>query len=662
MKMDRHDYRLNGASSQLADIFDLVVYGANPGGIAAALRGAREGLSVALIEPSRYVGGILASGLQGFDTRYPGHRCPVYAEFLEHLQAHYREHYGEGSPEHRLVQFRDPAYHGERPRFEPKVVAAVFRRMLTAQEGLTFLPNHPLQSVEKSAGILRAVGLQTQDASAALRWVRGAVFIDASYEADLAALVGVPFQVGREGRDAFNEPHAGRYLTTIEPIGESGVEAARNLNLHFFNRTSRRVFAESSGEADPAVQAYCVRLTLTNVPENRRVVEKPPGYHREDYLAMLDRSDDAYRKAYPFGSHYLSSDIRDWRLQVTLPNGKTDWFGGNFVGRNHEYPTADRTERERIYRAHANHVLGMLYFLQHDEAVPAEVREHFIEWGLPLDEYTQSGNIPPFMYVREARRMRGDYIFSEHDATRHPEHGRSPVHVDAIAFAEWPMDSHDCNALRVPGSFNEGEFILADETLPSQIPFRCMVSASVPNMIVPVCMSSTHVGWGTLRLEPVFMHTGEVAGVAAALALQEAVQPQALSTTLLQHALLERSIVISYFADMDFAAPSEWSVMAQFLAARGFFADYHADRERLLSATERQAWEQNLADWLAGHVDPNACAARIAKARGLAQSQTADAETITVAEMAQQVYRALRFSACDDNALHCASEPSTLWL
>jgi hypothetical protein len=594
--------------SHVASGYDLVVFAATPGGIACALRAAREGLRVLLVERTSHVGGMWASGVQILDTRYAGHRCPLLSEFLSRLEEHYRTTKGEGSPDHAMARFGDPALHGQRPRFEPRVAEQIFRTMLAETPAVTLLLGHQPLAVQKAGTRLEAVTFE-RVATRRVVQTRAEIFVDASYEADLAALAGAAFRIGREGADEFDEPHAGRRFTTIEPIGSGGHELARSMNLHYFNRTSRRVFPGSTGEADAAIQAYSVRLVLTNQPENRRTVTAPPGYSRERYVGALDRSPEAHARGYPLSSHLLHGDLEAMRFVPNLPNGKMDWLGANLVGGNHHYPHAGPAQRQELYRRHVAHALGLLYFLQHDAGVPAAVRAHVREWGLARDEYQDNDNIPPLMYVREARRLAGRKVFTEHDASRHPRHGRTPIHLDSVAFAEWPMDSHDCHPIRQPGSCNDGEFILAETTLPSQVPFRAMLSEAVDNLIVPVALSASHVGWGTLRLETVLVHTGEAAGVAAALCLRDHVVPAGLGAMDLQAELLRRRIAITYFADVDLGQGNAWTRDVQFLGARGFFPSYAAGAGQPMGAARAVAWVWAMGKLIRGERGPDELAA-----------------------------------------------------
>lgn len=610
-----------------AGAYDVVVVAANPGGISCAIRSAREGLRVLLVEASQHAGGMWASGVQILDTRYGGHRCPILSEFVKRVADHYRATFGEGSREHAMAQFGDPSRHGERPRFEPHVAEKVLREMLRDSAGITLVFGYQPDSVTRDGRSLTGATFTRIDGQGSPLQVTAQVFVDATYEADFAALAGAAFRTGREGRDEFGEPHAGVHFTTIEPIGEVGQENARRLNLHFFNRTSRRVFPGSNGRGDSALPAYTARLILTDRPENRRAIGRPSGYCRDRYVGMLDRSADSHTRSYPLSSHYLQGDIERIRFSYNLQNAKMDWLGANLVGGNHAYPLSDRAERRRIYQAHVEHALGMLYFLQNDEAVPESLRQHANEWGLARDEYPDNDNLPPLIYVREARRLAGMYVFTELDASRHPQHSRTPIHSDSIAIAEWPMDSHDCNPVRQPGSFNDGEFILAEATLPSQIPYRTMLTPAADNLLVPVCLSSTHVGWGTLRLEPVFVHTGEAAAVAAALAVRKGISVHAISAATLQWELLRRRIAITYFADVDLGSAEPWTCHAQFLGARGFFAGYEVNPEEPVSHALAITWQEILRRHLEGECDPNEAAQKVASARRASSTQGKGAMT-----------------------------------
>lgn len=604
-----------GSSANLRGHFDLLVVGATPGGISCAIAAAREGLRVLLVEASLHVGGMWASGVQVFDTRYAGHRCPILSEFTSRIEDHYRRLSGEGSPDHVLSCFGDAARHGERPRFEPHVAEHILLEMLAERRSIHVAVGLRLEFVTLSGNALRSATFRTPSSQGNEHVsVSADIFVDATYEADLATHAGASFRIGREGRDAFLEPHAGVHFTTIEPIGEVGITSARRLNLHYFNRTSRQEFAASTGQADRAIQSYCARLILTNRPDNRVEIFRPVGYRREAFLGILDRSPESHTRSYPLSSHYLHGEIEDYRFVPNLPRGKMDWLGANLVGGNHDYPEANWGRRNELYRLHVSHSLGLIYFLQHDPAVPAKLREHARLWGLARDEYLENGNVPHAIYIREARRLAGRYVFSEHDATKHSKHDRAPIHGDSIAFAEWPMDSHDCNPIRQPGSFNDGEMILAEQTLPSHIPFRCLLSDEVENLIVPVAMSATHIGWGTLRLEPVFVHTGEVAGVAAAFSHRQGRPVGQLDITHFQNELLRRRIAISYLSDINLAANDPSSRALQLLSTQGYFGTYDSLPCQAITPAMIATWRRTLEISRSSAADFNELAAMNASA------------------------------------------------
>ena len=210
-----------------------------------------------------------------------------------------------------------------------------------------------------------------------------------------------------------------------------------------------------------------------------------------------------------------------------------------------------------------------MWFLQNDESVRPESRERYRRIGLPLDEFPDNDNIPYEMYVREARRIVGRHVFTEHDNRPAPGLVRTPIHADSIAFTDWAMDSHDCTWDRSPGYAYDGKLILTEESRPAQIPWRSLLPQGVDNLIVPVCLSATHVAWGAVRLEPVWMMTGEAAGLAAALARRQGTTPGKLDADLLVRALCEKRHFVSFFNDLEAAAgPSRHARRPVFCGAR----------------------------------------------------------------------------------------------
>ncbi len=552
--------------------WDLCVVGASPAGIATAVTAARAGLSVLLVERSQHVGGMLTGGLGVMDTMYDGPRSAFYDEYCARLVAYYKDVYGSDSPVLADVLPR-PAW----PlTAEPHVMERVFEDLLAAEDRIEvrrgLVPVAVLRSGRTVCAVVvapwdgRALGSTTQQ-------IEAATFIDATYEGDVFALAGEAYRVGREDRTEYGEPHAGRIFTrrALNP-DETGVwpraATAGQLATRTFKAVSQEIFAGSTGAGDAGVQAYSYRLCLTRDPANRRMVEAPEGYDPEVYR----------RVAEPGGIG-----------APNLPQGKRFWFR-NLVGPNWEYPEADEPRRQEIRDAYRRHALGFLYFLQHDESVPAEVRARTAEWGLAADEFVDNENFPYELYVREARRLVGRYVFTELDASLDRGLGRTPVHSDSIGFAEWFMDSHEVSEETVPGSSGDGKLLLTELTRPSQIPYRVMLPKGLDNLLVPLCVSATHVGWGTLRLEPVWLQLGEAAGRATALAVEGKCAVADVDVAELQRRLVATGSVITFYNDVPAAPADQRAVALQLLGPYGLIPSYDAEPDAPLTEQVARVW------------------------------------------------------------------------
>lgn len=572
---------LRGADAGIQNA-DLVVIGGTPGGIACAVRAAREGLSVLLVNRHAHLGGIMSSGLGVWDTQWEGKRSPIYDEVRQALFDYYRATYGENSP-----QYRDalPGKSGHtNGRYEPRVAERIFNDLVARESKITVLKCSIPVAVEREGAAIKSVTIR--ECGAGLHparpepqaanlphdiCVRAAVFVDCTYEGDLAALAQVPYRVRRESRDEFGEPHAG--IVFMKPASKPpDAEAAGLGELH--DKLNLRKFPgwqillpESTGAADDAVQACNYRTMLTTNPANRVPVSQPANY-----------------------DPYFLKTLEVFSGVKSIPNDKFGWNRPQLVGRQTPYVEADWTERQRIMDEHWEATLGLLYFLQHDPTVPDKVRAGWLEYGLAKDEFADNGHRPYEIYVREARRITGRAIYTQHDAMLAPGLGRAPVHADSIAITEWYMDSHSCTLARVPGSMEEGKAMLHQETFPGQLPWRCLLPQGVDNLLVPVCLSATHVAWGTVRLEPVFMQTGESAGFAAALAVKSRTTPAALDSDLLARSLCKAGSMVSFFNDKDALTPAP-----QYFGTKGFFSDYDARLKEPLTEDVRAIWQQGFA-------------------------------------------------------------------
>jgi len=572
---------------------DLLVLGATPGGIATAVRGAREGLDSLLVTYNAHLGGMMAGGLSVTDTTLEPtrSRSPLLDEFFRRVRDHYREEYGPDSEQ--FERCNDGLF------FEPKVAEAVFEEM-TGEADVTIRREfHPV-STSRAGDRLESVTFESMDGEGEFV-AAGGTFVDATYEGDLAATAGVPCRVGRESRAAFDEQYAGR----------------------LFSEKGTRIYPGSTGIGDDAVQSYDYRLCLSKDPENRRLPERPSNYDREEFLPIVRddvNADHGHGKSYrseEIPCHIKSElirpspeEIREMGLKSLLllrgplPNDKRDLNTADLPGEADDYPEADWDRREEIARRHRNHVLGLLYFLQNDEAVPEDLRQEAREWGLPEDEFEDDDGFPFQLYVREARRIKGRETFTEHDARLAEGIERSPVNDDAVAIAEYPMDSHDCRPVRRPGSLAEGHFFFGEITMPSQVPYRTFLPEDIDNLLVPVPLSATHVGFGTIRLEPTWMQLGEAAGYAAALADDAATTPAAIDVDTLQRRLADDGGMLSFFDDVHLDGKTPDVAASRYFGTKGFFREYEARLDDPLTADTTDVWARTAAA-LADGDDPD---------------------------------------------------------
>ncbi len=592
--------RSAGAHEVNGKSYDLVVIGGTPGGIACAVRAAREGLSVLLTQHNRHIGGMLANGLMQWDALYGGPRSPIFDEYAAMIGGHYRDTYGENSAQY--AQARYAQTHYPMSRFEPGVAEHLFNRLVSAEKNITALLSHYPLNITRKGALLQTLTLREYGTTNDIR-VTGGIFADATYEGDLAALAKVPYRVGREGREEYGEPHAGKIFTNIlRELGPKDVLEGK-LNLHSYAHKQGTIDPTSPQTADRAIQAYNHRFCLTDEDGNRRLPDKPPGYKREEYV----------------GYNRLGMGAGNL-------NGKGLFNSALLPGENHNYPEADWPTREKIIGRHKNFALGLMWFLQNDGSVPPAKREAYRRIGLPIDEFPDNDNLPYELYVREARRIVGRHVFTEHDNRPAPGIGRTPVHPDSIAITDWPMDSHDCTWDRSPGYAHDGKLILTEESRPAQVPYRSLLPQGIDNLLVPVCLSATHVAWGAVRLEPVWMQTGEAAGFAAALARKQKTTPAKLDADLLVRTLIARGQLVSFFNDLSVADRQPWAAAAQYFGTKGFFADYDVNPDAPLSKATAKIWSGGLAKLRAGALDPNALA------RALADADRAGATPITEAE------------------------------
>jgi hypothetical protein len=551
-----------------ADSADVVVVGGTPGGIMAAVAAARAGKSVVLLERTRHVGGLPANGLGATDIATRGATGGLFLEFVARIRTRYAATYGAESEQ---VRDASDGYH-----FEPSVAEAVFERMLAEQPAIRVLKMRQFdaeaENVTVNAGRLTGIVVRDREIGRSEAFY-GSVFIDATYEGDLAAAAGVRYRTGREGAREYDEPMAGRlYKQWNGPVGPG-----------------------SSGLGDNAVQAYNFRLALTDRPENRVRVEKPASYDRSEYADLIDdlRLNRVAAPAQAERGEWDWNGIGRIVNMVRLPNGKTDannqhaaFISTDLPEENWPWPTSGWEWRDRLAQRLRDYTLGLIWFAQNDPELPEDFRRRASEWGLSADEYTDNGNFPRQVYVREGRRIEGEHVFTAHDAIPVPGRERPPIHASSITASHYALDSHAVRK-REPGRVHlDGFFSLRNQ--PYTIPYGVMVPRGVDGLLVPVAVSGTHVGFSTMRMEPAWMALGQAAGEAAALSIDSGAAPRAVGLRSLQDRLIANGAVLIFYRD---AAPGDAHYRAlQHFGLRGLLPGWEARLGERAADAEAEQW------------------------------------------------------------------------
>jgi len=494
---------------------DVIVYGGTSAAVSTAVQVTRMGKSVIIVSPDKHLGGMTSSGLGFTDTGNKEVIGGIAREFYQLLYQHYMKPESwrwQKQSEYGNVGQGNPAIDGENRTmwiFEPHAAEEAFENMLSGNKIMVYRD----EWLDREKGVVKKDGEIISIQTLSGKIFKGKVFIDATYEGDLMAASGVKYTIGREANSEYSETwngvqkgvyHHGHYFKdNVDPYKIPGDPSSGLLP---------RISSDAPGEngtADKKVQAYCFRLCLTQLPENKVPISRPEGYDSTQYELLARVSATRWNEF--FGKY------------DPVPNFKTDVnnhgpFSFDNIGMNWDYPDASYERRREIIKEHTLYQKGILYFMATDKRLPESVRITMNKWGFARDEFADNGNWPYNIYVREARRMIGEYVMTENDVLN------KKAVPKPIGMGSYTMDSHNVQRYVTPEGFvqNEGDF-----GVPADRPYQIDLGSILPkkeeclNLIVPVCVSSTHIAFGSIRMEPVFMILGQSAGTIASMAIDK---------------------------------------------------------------------------------------------------------------------------------------------
>ncbi len=484
---------------------DVCVYGGTSAGVIAAYTAAKQNKTVILIEPEYRLGGLSSGGLGYTDIGNKYVVTGLARDFYRRVGQYYGKF--------------------EQWTFEPKVAESIFLGYVQ-RGGFKVIYGHRLEKVTKSGKNITSIELKNSSVSRSWnRIVNAKQFIDCSYEGDLMAKAGVSYTTGREANRVYHETvngvqlkHQHQFPDHVDPYVIPGKPESGLLW-----GISPEPLAEI-GSGDKKIQSYNFRICLTNDPANRIEITRPANYDSTRYLLLL-----RYLEAKP------SKDLWGFLKMDLMPNHKTDInnngpFSTDMIGMNYAYPDGDYATRDAIFKKHVDYNKGLLYFIGHDARMPEHLRTEMLQWGYPKDEYIKSDHWTPQMYVREARRMLGAYVMTQANCQ-----GKEVV-TDEVGKAAYNMDSHNAERVVVNGMVkNEGDVQLGGFG-PYPIAYRSITpkGEECGNLLVPVCLSASHMAYGSIRMEPVFMVLAQSAAVAACQAIDNKTTVQQIDVKQLQ--------------------------------------------------------------------------------------------------------------------------------
>lgn len=527
---------LSACSSPEAE-YDVCVYGGTSAGVIAAYAVAKQGKKVLLVEPGQRLGGMSSGGLGQTDIGNKQVVKGLALDFYRRVGAHYG----------RLESWI----------FEPSVAENIFKDYI-ARGNVEVLYNHRIVGVQKQGATIKSIFLENVKGEP-LAEIFAKQFIDCTYEGDLMARAGVTYVVGREDNKVYGEDHNGvqmqhlhQFVDNVDPYVEKGNPASGLL----WGISDAALAPTGSG--DNMVQAYNYRICLTSDKDNMLPIEKPANYDPARYELLL-RIIEA-QKNYNLNGYFIISP---------MPNNKTDInnrgaFSTDMIGMNHDYPEASYERRAEIIQAHKDYTLGLLWFMGNDERVPKQLRDQMLALGLPKDEYVEYGHWTPQLYIREARRMVGEYVATQANCDNIAKVD------DGVGMAAYTMDSHNCQRVVI---VKDGKAMVKNEGnveisggLPYDVSYRCLTPKreECDNLLVPVCLSASHIAYGSIRMEPVFMLLGQSAAKAACLAIDGGVKVQEVDVKEIQRMYEEDPLLDGTPADIvvddsSLNAPAAWT-------------------------------------------------------------------------------------------------------
>ena len=513
---------------------DIIIYGGTSAAVTAAVQARKLGKSVIIVSPDKHLGGMTSSGLGFTDTGNKEVIGGLAREFYQRLYSHYQKDEAwtwQAMNEYGNKGQGTPAIDGAQRTmwiFEPHAAEQMFEDFVREHELKVFRD----EWLNRESGVQKEDGRIVSITTLSGKTFRGKIFIDVTYEGDLMAAADVSYTVGREANSQYDEKwngvqtdvfHHGHFFKSpVDPYVVPGDPASGVLPL---------ISTQPPGEygaGDNKLQAYCFRMCLTDLPENRVPFSRPAGYDSTQYELLLRVLATGWRETF---------DKFD-----PIPNRKTDTnnhgpFSTDHIGMNYDYPEASYERRREIVAEHERYQKGLMYFMANDPRMPEDVQTAMQKWGLAKDEFTDNGNWPHQIYVREARRMVSDYVLTEHEVL-----GKREV-PKPIGMGSYTMDSHNIQRYITEDGFvqNEGDIGVHPDK-PYSIAYESIVpkKEECTNLLVPVCLSTSHIAYGSVRMEPVFMILGQSAATAAALAIDNGQAVQAVDYEALKEKLLEQ--------------------------------------------------------------------------------------------------------------------------